>query len=103
MHRRRSRRAPRGALSGLRPRSEEHTSELQSRLHLVCRLLLEKKKEKRTDLSELSVCPTRATLDSSLYISHPFAHPTIPSCYSFFYPYLEHLTLLQISLHSRSM
>src|SRR2546422_4722238 len=28
-------------------RSEEHTSELQSRLHLVCRLLLEKKKEAR--------------------------------------------------------
>src|SRR2546429_4328275 len=28
----------------LGPRSEEHTSELQSRLHLVCRLLLEKKK-----------------------------------------------------------
>src|SRR2546422_1392709 len=28
----------------LRVRSEEHTSELQSRLHLVCRLLLEKKK-----------------------------------------------------------
>src|SRR2546422_6714900 len=28
-------------------RSEEHTSELQSRLHLVCRLLLEKKKIKR--------------------------------------------------------
>src|SRR5205809_1693115 len=28
-------------------RSEEHTSELQSRLHLVCRLLLEKKKQKR--------------------------------------------------------
>src|SRR2546422_3232063 len=29
-------------------RSEEHTSELQSRLHLVCRLLLEKKKKKNT-------------------------------------------------------
>src|SRR2546429_3033196 len=29
-------------------RSEEHTSELQSRLHLVCRLLLEKKKKKCT-------------------------------------------------------
>src|SRR2546422_4231114 len=28
-------------------RSEEHTSELQSRLHLVCRLLLEKKKNKK--------------------------------------------------------
>src|SRR2546422_5221983 len=30
----------------LRHRSEEHTSELQSRLHLVCRLLLEKKKKR---------------------------------------------------------
>src|SRR2546422_6920791 len=29
-------------------RSEEHTSELQSRLHLVCRLLLEKKKTRTT-------------------------------------------------------
>src|SRR5687768_17710665 len=29
-------------------RSEEHTSELQSRLHLVCRLLLEKKKTRRS-------------------------------------------------------
>src|SRR2546422_5860098 len=29
------------------PRSEEHTSELQSRLHLVCRLLLEKKKTRQ--------------------------------------------------------
>src|SRR2546422_7538272 len=31
-------------------RSEEHTSELQSRLHLVCRLLLEKKKKTNTQL-----------------------------------------------------
>src|SRR2546422_6597984 len=31
------------------PRSEEHTSELQSRLHLVCRLLLEKKKKTSRD------------------------------------------------------
>src|SRR2546429_5567529 len=30
-------------------RSEEHTSELQSRLHLVCRLLLEKKKNRKHD------------------------------------------------------
>src|SRR2546422_4123112 len=37
------------AHEGERPRhrSEEHTSELQSRLHLVCRLLLEKKKKKQ--------------------------------------------------------
>src|SRR5687768_18269034 len=33
---------PEGTAAG---RSEEHTSELQSRLHLVCRLLLEKKKK----------------------------------------------------------
>src|SRR3712207_7460851 len=32
----------------LHPRSEEHTSELQSRQYLVCRLLLEKKKDSRT-------------------------------------------------------
>src|SRR2546422_3711155 len=31
-------------------RSEEHTSELQSRLHLVCRLLLEKKKKNNKEL-----------------------------------------------------
>src|SRR2546422_6882866 len=36
----------RRAAAGEDARSEEHTSELQSRLHLVCRLLLEKKKEK---------------------------------------------------------
>src|SRR2546422_6576465 len=34
-------------LSQYRFRSEEHTSELQSRLHLVCRLLLEKKKKQK--------------------------------------------------------
>src|SRR6266550_9418273 len=47
--------APGGVGSWLRQRllgwrSEEHTSELQSRLHLVCRLLLEKKKKKKIKL-----------------------------------------------------
>src|SRR5687768_18369100 len=37
--------------AGLHVRSEEHTSELQSRLHLVCRLLLEKKKKRAINLS----------------------------------------------------
>src|SRR2546422_1965352 len=37
-------------------RSEEHTSELQSRLHLVCRLLLEKKKKKNeTDIVRVQI------------------------------------------------
>src|SRR5687768_18114688 len=39
-----SRHGSRGNAGALCRRSEEHTSELQSRLHLVCRLLLEKKK-----------------------------------------------------------
>src|SRR2546422_8615472 len=44
---RRCRTAAAGVAGGGRRRSEEHTSELQSRLHLVCRLLLEKKKKNR--------------------------------------------------------
>src|SRR5690554_4350777 len=37
------------AREGRPPRSEEHTSELQSRPHLVCRLLLEKKKDDKIE------------------------------------------------------
>src|SRR5205823_12476455 len=37
-----------GTFSGSMPRSEEHTSELQSLAYLVCRLLLEKKKKNKT-------------------------------------------------------
>src|SRR5690554_7450048 len=40
-------RAPRSEIWLREIRSEEHTSELQSRPHLVCRLLLEKKKKKK--------------------------------------------------------
>src|SRR2546422_6113775 len=40
-------------------RSEEHTSELQSRLHLVCRLLLEKKKKTRRNQAAEAVCLRR--------------------------------------------
>src|SRR3712207_8683403 len=36
-------------------RSEEHTSELQSRQYLVCRLLLEKKKPKKRSIDKLSL------------------------------------------------
>src|SRR5438876_6799269 len=43
-------------------RSEEHTSELQSPVHLVCRLLLEKKKKK---LNLQHTRPTRTTPPSS--------------------------------------
>src|SRR2546429_7096913 len=42
-------------------RSEEHTSELQSRLHLVCRLLLEKKKPNRSFPSSCLLVVRRRT------------------------------------------
>src|SRR5690349_22133675 len=46
-HRVGHRRASRRGAAAVRHRSEEHTSELQSRRDLVCRLLLEKKKKKK--------------------------------------------------------
>src|SRR2546421_8987074 len=61
----RRRRARREIRRDLQPhtrcRSEEHTSELQSRSDLVCRLLLEKKKKKNTriDTSNLTCCPSQ--------------------------------------------
>src|SRR5574341_1580896 len=45
-------RRDRGSRRGWRPRSEEHTSELQSPTNLVCRLLLEKKKRRSPDHNE---------------------------------------------------
>src|SRR5260370_5453750 len=46
-------------------RSEEHTSELQSHLNLVCRLLLEKKKRRRhsTTGQHLAKCPKKCFID----------------------------------------
>src|SRR5688572_31751760 len=51
------------------PRSEEHTSELQSQSNLVCRLLLEKKKKKNTKTLQ----PTHTTLNTT-----DTRRPTIP-------------------------
>src|SRR5947199_6306490 len=47
-------------------RSEEHTSELQSLRHLVCRLLLEKKKKFVVGASTFDKAGTRALLDTSI-------------------------------------
>src|SRR5256884_2542505 len=55
--------------SPVRVRSEEHTSELQSRLHLVCRLLLEKKKKNPS-----------STLHRWQLISDGTSHPCESSC-----------------------
>src|SRR5687768_18020633 len=48
-------------------RSEGHTSELQSRLHLVCRLLLEKKKKKETNVQDINSIMTIAHIVPSTY------------------------------------
>src|SRR2546429_5007302 len=60
-------RPERAALKLLADRSEEHTSELQSRLHLVCRLLLEKKKKnfRKTSTEYLSIMGTTHRLPDS--------------------------------------
>src|SRR5260370_7676016 len=53
-------------------RSEEHTSELQSHLNLVCRLLLEKKKKTTAPLATVTI--TEFILDTDLPSDH---HPQI--------------------------
>src|SRR2546422_5458952 len=55
-------------LAGSVGRSEEHTSELQSRLHLVCRLLLEKKKSRTA---------TTSVVDSLHPLSYEAVNPNI--------------------------
>src|SRR3712207_6935087 len=49
------------SFSSMTPRSEEHTSELQSRQYLVCRLLLEKKKQKLKHNIALPLCLLHTT------------------------------------------
>src|SRR4051794_41336431 len=48
-------------------RSEEHTSELQSPVHLVCRLLLEKKKKKKTRYNNNSINQQRDEQQTDRY------------------------------------
>src|SRR2546429_2164051 len=49
-------------------RSEEHTSELQSRLHLVCRLLLEKKKENEELTAPVNIGGDGAFNEDELFV-----------------------------------
>src|ERR1041385_9459705 len=50
-------------------RSEEHTSELQSRLHLVCRLLLEKKKKINNTLSKAKHIEWQSSIRDRQHVS----------------------------------
>src|SRR2546429_2147233 len=58
-------------------RSEEHTSELQSRLHLVCRLLLEKKKKQQTRIHKEHERIGQRTVRSTRYSA---AHRHVVTC-----------------------
>src|SRR5258708_8966530 len=62
---------------GVDHRSEEHTSELQSPDHLVCRLLLEKKKKN--------------IINDRIYQN--YCHTTMPICCSILYAHYSHLVL----------
>src|SRR3712207_8254229 len=70
---RRRARPRRPGASGGHLRSEEHTSELQSRQYLVCRLLLEKKKPKYHRVISFSY----STISFSLHSSHPSLSSTL--------------------------
>src|SRR2546429_3943463 len=50
---------------------KEHTSELQSRLHLVCRLLLEKKKKKKNNKVTASVTNRTCEMETTSDIQRP--------------------------------
>src|SRR5256884_2393628 len=58
-------------------RSEEHTSELQSRLHLVCRLLLEKKTS-----PDSSFNPTHSSKSAWYSSHHTLEYPGLAPCHS---------------------
>src|SRR2546428_7923909 len=66
----------RGAVAGIDARSEEHTSELQSRSDLVCRLLLEKKKK---EPHLLSSCTDNMSVKSTLVSLLPTS--AVCTCY----------------------
>src|SRR3712207_7393910 len=53
-----------------RRRSEEHTSELQSRQYLVCRLLLEKKKKKKQEYYKKFICSQETTCPKINIMKH---------------------------------
>src|SRR5687768_17828525 len=67
-------RPPCASTMHLEMRSEEHTSELQSRLHLVCRLLLEKKNKEASDAN----ASITAADDCRAAFLRPNASPSAP-------------------------
>src|SRR2546421_401429 len=93
----------------LRIRSEEHTSELQSRSDLVCRLLLEKKKKKRTRAvseDEHGTWAVPGDDGASVHTAHTTIYPTCShsrtrsgsSIQLYLTHSLSHLVMLQVAI-----
>src|SRR5437762_6896669 len=61
---------PSGRVTSGRQRSEEHTSELQSPMYLVCRLLLEKKKKKKKTTQKKNIKSTNISYKNTHTPSH---------------------------------
>src|SRR5258708_16053817 len=70
----RGHRPPRSTAAAVWGRSEEHTSELQSPDHLVCRLLLEKKKKKHPPKQHLQHTPTSHNLHTTTLCTQQSCH-----------------------------
>src|SRR5580693_6464704 len=76
-------------------RSEEHTSELQSQFHLVCRLLLEKKKN-QTNAPPHEVLAAVSTVMEAI---RPVALADCARCLSFFFNDTANTEIYTLSLH----
>src|ERR1022692_237564 len=93
------------------PRSEEHTSELQSPCNLVCRLLLEKKKKKNRQMREDKRCGLDTISDAALVVlahsRHSLPGPTVVHdsrgsaflCFFFFFNDTATTEIYTLSLH----
>src|SRR6266436_2484958 len=82
-------------------RSEEHTSELQSRLHLVCRLLLEKKKKFRLrSLRRRKIAPELLDISLFPFKAHsPYREFHAPHFLFFFFNDTATTEIYTLSLH----
>src|SRR5690348_3199994 len=90
---------------GFQSRSEEHTSEPQSPVHLVCRLLLEKKNKSNSPINILSCSSYSLRIDTSIAPSDDVDHSKCPSsansacCFFFFFTDTAPTDIYTLSLH----
>src|SRR5437762_7646120 len=81
-------------------RSEEHTSELQSPMYLVCRLLLEKKKKKTKNTIATAIKPHHT--ETNFFLSTSSSSNITSYRYSHDSPKITHTQLYYLSLYSSS-